>query len=90
VSFVAGRGVAGDAYTAIGFPVFAGRAVRADVVRRVAEAEARRKAEPTAADASADPDADARADARMASWMGCSTREGRRVMAAMRQHPTQA
>jgi ATP-dependent RNA helicase SUPV3L1/SUV3 len=38
VSFAAGRGIDRAAYAAIGFPVFAGRAVRADVLARVASA----------------------------------------------------
>jgi ATP-dependent RNA helicase SUPV3L1/SUV3 len=38
VSFPAGRGVDHAAYAAIGFPVFGGRALRADIVERVAAA----------------------------------------------------
>lgn len=71
VSFPAGRGIDHAAFTAIGFPVLGSRAVRADVAARVAtrldEAQA----------------SDAPLDTEIASWLGCPTREVRRIADAM-------
>jgi len=71
VSFQAGRGIDHAAYAAIGFPVLGPRAVRADVAARVG---ARLVASP--------PDAPP-ADAEVASWLGCTTREVRRIVEAL-------
>ena len=68
VSFPAGRGIDRDAYAAIGFPVLGPRAVRADVAEKVR------------AKVGEDPDAEA---AVIASWLGCPTREVRRILEAM-------
>lgn len=73
VSFPAGRGIDHAAYTAIGFPVFGSRAVRADVAARV---HAR------LADAPELPE-DAPREAAIASWLGCTTREVRRILEAL-------
>ena len=67
VSFPVGRGIDHAAFTAIGFPVFGPRAVRADVAARV---RAR----------IADAELEAPADTEIASWLGCTTREVRRVV----------
>ena len=67
VSFPAGRGIDRAAYAAIGFPVLATRAVRADVAARV---EARL--------------ADSPEETEIASWLGCPTREVRRIVEALR------
>ena len=90
VSFPAGRGIDHAAYTAIGFPVLASRAIRADVAARVqtrlAEAEALR-ATGGAVDGGGGESAariDVVADAEIASWLGCPTREVRRVVDALR------
>jgi ATP-dependent RNA helicase SUPV3L1/SUV3 len=69
VSFPIGRGIDHAAFTAIGFPVFGPRAVRADVAERV-------RARLAALDLEAP-------DAEMASWLGCTTREVRRVTEAL-------
>ena len=66
VSFPAGRDLDHAAYTAIGFPVFGPRAVRADVIARV---HAR------LLDTPPPPDTD------LASWLGCPTRDLRRLLA---------
>ena len=67
VSFPVGRGIDHAAFTAIGFPVFGPRAVRADVAARVCARLL-------------DADLDAPADTEIASWLGCTTREVRRVV----------
>lgn len=68
VSFTPSRGVDRRAYTAIGFPVVGPRAIRADVLDRVLErARASTEAEP----------AD---DAKLASWIGASRSELRKVI----------
>jgi ATP-dependent RNA helicase SUPV3L1/SUV3 len=66
VSFPAGRGVDHAAYCAIGFPVFAGRAIRADIVERIATVG------PPLPE-----------DATLASWLGCPTKEVRRIVTAL-------
>ena len=66
VSFPAGRGVDRAAYAAIGFPVLATRAIRADVASRVASRLA-----------------DAPEETEIASWLGCPTREVRRIVEAL-------
>lgn len=68
VSFTPSRGVDRRAYTAIGFPVVGPRAIRADVLDRVLErARASTEAEP----------AD---DTKLASWIGASRSELRKVI----------
>jgi ATP-dependent RNA helicase SUPV3L1/SUV3 len=65
VSFAALRGIDPAAYTALGYPLFGGRAVRADI------AEALR----TRLQTSGEPE-DARSNPeRVASWLGCRVRE---------------
>jgi ATP-dependent RNA helicase SUPV3L1/SUV3 len=71
VSFPAGRGLDHGAYTAIGFPVFGPRAIRADVAARVL------------ARLRSDEGGDVPADSEIASWLGCPTREVRRIVEAM-------
>ena len=66
VSFPVGRGIDRAAFAAIGFPVFGPRAVRADVAARVR--------------ARIDETEVAPADTEIASWLGCTTREVRRVI----------
>ncbi len=73
VSFPAGRGIDRAAYAAIGFPVFAARAVRADVAARV---QARLLHGET-------PE-----ETEIASWLGCPTREVRRIVEALGAAPT--
>jgi ATP-dependent RNA helicase SUPV3L1/SUV3 len=70
VSFPAGRGLDRAAYAAIGSPVFGPRAVRADVAERV-RARLAELAE------------DAPGEAEIASWLGCTTREVRRILEAL-------
>ena len=70
VSFPAGRGIDRAAYAAIGFPVFATRAVRADVAARV---QARL--------------GEALEETEIASWLGCPTREVRRIVEALAGAP---
>jgi len=89
VSFHAGRGIDPAAYAAIGFPVFGPRAIRADVAarvgRRLAGAIAADASGPAAAADASDanaPDAHP-ADAEIASWLGCTTREVRRIVEAL-------
>ena len=77
VSFPAGRGIDRAAYTAIGFPVFGARAVRADVAARV---HARLVVN----------DSDLPPEAEIASWLGCPTREVRRVLEALRAQAGQS
>jgi ATP-dependent RNA helicase SUPV3L1/SUV3 len=72
VSFPAGRGIDRGAYTAIGFPVFAMRAVRADVAARVHARLVLTK------------DDVPPAEPEIASWLGCPTRDVRRIVEAMR------
>jgi ATP-dependent RNA helicase SUPV3L1/SUV3 len=89
VSFHAGRGIDPAAYAAIGFPVFGPRAIRADVAARVGA----RLATSDASDASgASMPSDASdafasevrpADTEIASWLGCTTREVRRIAEAL-------
>jgi ATP-dependent RNA helicase SUPV3L1/SUV3 len=73
VSFPRGRGVAPEAYLAIGFPVLGGRAVRADVAARLH----------TRLAAAAHPEGERPTDEAIASWLGCPTREVRRVVEAL-------
>jgi ATP-dependent RNA helicase SUPV3L1/SUV3 len=73
VSFPIGRGIDHAAYAAIGFPVFGPRAVRADVAARVA----------TRIRVKAVDETDAPTDAEVASWLGCTSREVRRVIEAI-------
>jgi ATP-dependent RNA helicase SUPV3L1/SUV3 len=68
VSMPAEPGVAARLYTAIGYPVFGPRAVRADVAEKVASAL--RAEEP--------PET-----GRLSSWLGCSAREALRVAEAL-------
>lgn len=71
VSLLPVRGVPRVAYTALGYPVFGPRAVRADVVERVAAEILRPDGDPT----------------RAARWLGCPAREAAAVIAALRcQH----
>ncbi|MDB4944213.1 MAG: ATP-dependent helicase, partial [Labilithrix sp.] len=78
VSYPAGRGIPARAHESVGFPVFAGRAIRADVAERVAgRVAAARLTEGDVADA---PEATALRDAEVASWLGCPTREVRRIL----------
>lgn len=74
VSFPAGRGVDRAAYTAIGFPVFGTRAIRADLAARV---HARLASSP-------DDAGGGEAEHEIATWLGCPTREVRRIIAALR------
>jgi ATP-dependent RNA helicase SUPV3L1/SUV3 len=67
VSFAASRGIDRDAYAAIGYPVFAGRAVRADLVARVASRIA--QTPPSIEE--------------IATWLGCSARDAKRVVEAI-------
>ena len=67
VSFPTGRGIDHAAYAAIGFPVLGPRAVRCDVAARVAARIA----------------SDGPTDAEIASWLGCTSREVRRVIEAL-------
>ncbi|MEA2749984.1 MAG: ATP-dependent helicase, partial [Myxococcales bacterium] len=78
VSFPVGRGIDHGAFAAIGFPVFGPRAVRADVAARVAARldTSLPMAEPGDAGASTP-------DAEIASWLGCTTREVRRIIEAL-------
>jgi ATP-dependent RNA helicase SUPV3L1/SUV3 len=69
VSIAPAKGVDPAAYTAIGYPVFGGRAIRADVVERVHKALS--------------GDAEGVEDGRLASWMGCPAREVPRIVAAL-------
>jgi ATP-dependent RNA helicase SUPV3L1/SUV3 len=71
VSFPAGRGLDHAAYTAIGFPVFGPRAVRADVAARVHASLA-----------------DSPLDTDLASWLGCPTRDLRRLLTALTEPRT--
>jgi ATP-dependent RNA helicase SUPV3L1/SUV3 len=71
VSFPVGRGIDHAAFAAIGFPVFGPRAVRADVAARVGA----RLAVP----AGEEPPP----DTEIASWLGCTTREVRRIVEAL-------
>ena len=72
---IAARGAEPRAYAAIGYPVFGGRALRADVVERVHRA------------LSAGDDAGAPAPALLARWMGCSPREVARISEALTGAP---
>ena len=75
VSFPAGRGIDRAAYIAIGFPVFGPRAVRADVAARVhARLEDGAGAAPPL-------------DPELASWLGCPTRDVRRLLEALAEKP---
>jgi ATP-dependent RNA helicase SUPV3L1/SUV3 len=76
VSFPAGRGVDHAAYAAIGFPVLGSRAVRADVAARVAM-----RLDVTSGH-------DTPPEAEIASWLGCPTREVRRIAEAMSSRPS--
>jgi ATP-dependent RNA helicase SUPV3L1/SUV3 len=78
VSFPIGRGIDHAAFAAIGFPVFGPRAVRADIAERVRT----RIAEHDLAAADDELREDL-ADADVASWLGCTTREVRRVLEAL-------
>jgi ATP-dependent RNA helicase SUPV3L1/SUV3 len=80
VSFPVGRGIDHGAFAAIGFPVFGPRAVRADVAARVAARldTSLPVAEPEPTDAGASAP-----DAEIASWLGCTTREVRRIIEAL-------
>jgi len=71
VSFPAGRGVDAAAYVALGFPVVGPRAVRADVVERVATHLA------------SSDEHDARA---LASWLGAPLREATRIASVLARH----
>ena len=71
VSFPVGRGIDHAAFAAIGFPVFGPRAIRADVAARVGA----RLAVP--------PGDDLPLDTELASWLGCTTREVRRIVEAL-------
>ncbi len=72
VSFLAGRGLDASAYTAIGFPVFGHRAIRADVAARVY------------AILSQSTPSNAPPESEIATWLGCPTREVKRTTDAMR------
>jgi ATP-dependent RNA helicase SUPV3L1/SUV3 len=86
VSFPTGRGIDVAAYAAIGFPVLGPRAVRADVAARVAARLAAPPGDVGAVDArhadTAPADTEP-ADTEIASWLGCTTREVRRVVEAI-------
>ncbi len=69
VSFVPSRGVDRSAYTAVGFPVAGPRAIRADVLERVV-AHARASEE------------DDDGEATLATWIGASKGELRKVLAS--------
>ena len=71
VSFPVSRGIDHGAFAAIGFPVFGPRAIRADVAARVGA----RLAVP--------PGDDLPLDTELASWLGCTTREVRRIVEAL-------
>ena len=81
VSFPIGRGIDHAAFTAIGFPVFGPRAVRADVAERV---RSRLVVPELAAGAERSAD-ETPADADVASWLGCTSREVRRVVESLAQ-----
>jgi ATP-dependent RNA helicase SUPV3L1/SUV3 len=78
VSFPIGRGIDHAAFAAIGYPVFGPRAIRADVAARVRARLA--ASEVVAGDA---VEAEPPLDAEIASWLGCTTREIRRVLEAL-------
>jgi len=84
VSFLAGRGIDLAAFAAIGHPVFAGRAIRADVAARVQQ----RLADAADREAASATGVDAPPDAEIASWLGCPTREVRRITEALRAATT--
>jgi ATP-dependent RNA helicase SUPV3L1/SUV3 len=67
VSFVAPRGIDRPAFTAIGFPIFGPRAVRADVIDRVL----------TRVRAADGGDHD---DAEIASWLGAPTKDVKKIL----------
>ena len=73
VSFPVGRGIDHAAYAAIGFPVLGPRAVRCDVAARVA---ARMRA-------TAPGEGDGPTESEIASWLGCTSREVRKVIEAI-------
>lgn len=68
VSFVPARGVEPRAYTAIGYPVFGARAIRADVLDRALTRVAAANDVPS--------------DATLASWLGVPARELRSVLSS--------
>ena len=74
VSFPASRGVVMTAYVAIGFPVFGGRAIRADVAERVWARVAESAVEITEEDAR-----------DIATWLGAPSRELFRIVRSMRE-----
>jgi len=79
VSFPIGRGIDHAAFAAIGFPVFGPRAVRADVAARVRV----RLVVPELAAGAEGEAVETPADAEVASWLGCTSREVRRVAQAL-------
>jgi ATP-dependent RNA helicase SUPV3L1/SUV3 len=71
VSLVPARGVHLKAYAAIGYPVFASRAIRADVIERLHQALA------------GGAEDERPAPGKLASWIGCSVREIPRIAEAL-------
>jgi ATP-dependent RNA helicase SUPV3L1/SUV3 len=72
VSFAPGRGIDRRAYAAIGFPVLGPRAIRVDVLDRLFEHIRASTEEP-------------RDDAQLASWIGASRSDLRKVLAAAQE-----
>jgi ATP-dependent RNA helicase SUPV3L1/SUV3 len=71
VSVPIGRGANPKAYAALGYFVFGGRAIRADVVERVHRA------------LSAPGEDEPPGPGKLASWLGCSAREAPRIAEAL-------
>ncbi|MBX3187853.1 MAG: helicase [Labilithrix sp.] len=75
VSFAPSRGIDPAAYAAIGYPVFGGRAVRADVIDRV---------ERKLAEGEGEDEGEGEGDETLASVLGCPVRDARRILGVLR------